>query len=102
MSLQAVARDRLVAELGAIASSVVGAGARALVLLGGDTALGTLKAINASGIVLQDEPLPGVPAGIVHGGSMDGAPIVTKAGDFGDEETLLHIFDYLASGRRRT
>ena len=101
-ALLSVARDRLVAELGAITSAVIGAGANALVLVGGDTAFGTLKAINATGIVLQDEPLPGVPAGVIHGGAMDGAPVVTKAGAFGDEETLLHVFDYLATGRRRT
>ncbi len=100
-ALLSVARDRLVAELGAITSAVIGAGANALVLLGGDTALGTLKAIDATGIVLQDEPLPGIPAGIIHGGAMDGAPVVTKAGAFGDEETLLHLFEYLSSGRRR-
>ena len=62
----------------------------------------TLFAIDATGIVLRNEPLPGVPAGIIHGGAMDGAPVVTKAGAFGDEETLLHVFDYLAAGKRRT
>jgi uncharacterized protein YgbK (DUF1537 family) len=101
-ALLSVARDRLVAELGAITSSVIGTGANALVLLGGDTALGVLRAIDATGIVLRNEPLPGVPAGIIHGGAMDGAPVVTKAGAFGDEETLLHVFDYLAAGKRRT
>ncbi|NQW18400.1 MAG: four-carbon acid sugar kinase family protein [Chloroflexi bacterium] len=98
-ALLSVARDRLVAELGAITARVAPVGVNAIVLIGGDTTQGVLKALNATGIVLRDEVLPGVPAGVMHAGALDGAPVVTKAGDFGDEETLLKIFEYLATGR---
>ena len=98
-ALLSVARERLVAELGAITARVSQSSVNALVLIGGDTTKGVLKALNCTGIVLRDEVMPGVPAGVVHAGSLDGAPVVTKAGDFGDEETLLKIFEYLSTGR---
>jgi uncharacterized protein YgbK (DUF1537 family) len=98
-ALLSVARDRLVAELGAITARVSQASVNALVLIGGDTAKGILNALNCTGIILRDEAMPGVPAGVMHAGALDGAPVVTKAGDFGDEETLLKIFEYLSTGR---
>jgi uncharacterized protein YgbK (DUF1537 family) len=98
-ALLSVARNRLVAELGAITARVSQAGVNALILIGGDTTKGVLQALNCTGIVLRDEAMPGVPAGVMYAGALDGAPVVTKAGDFGDEETLLKIFEYLSTGR---
>ena len=73
----------------------------ALVIIGGDTALGILTALKTRGIVLHSEPLPGVPVGVISGGTLDGTVIATKAGAFGDETTLVRLFDYLLgqSGR---
>ena len=71
----------------------------ALVIIGGDTAFGTLTALSARGIVLHSEPLPGVPVGAISGGVLDGTVIATKAGAFGDETTLVRLFDYLVNGR---
>ncbi len=62
-----------------------------IVIVGGDTAHATLAAANARGIVLAAEPLPGVPVGAVSGGVLDGVPIATKAGAFGDDQTLLRL-----------
>jgi uncharacterized protein YgbK (DUF1537 family) len=89
-------RTKLVRELGAICYRV----ARrtrpgALVIIGGDTAQATLRAIGAAGIVMHDQPFPGIPAGTVDGGLLDGVRIVTKAGAFGDREVLVDVIDYL-------
>lgn len=97
--LLSVTRDKLAEAVGSIAADVAAAGANALVVIGGDTALATFRAMGADGVVLRAEPLRGIPAGVLHGGAMDGAPVVTKAGAFGDEETLLKVFEYLATGR---
>ncbi len=69
----------------------------ALVIIGGDTALGVLAAVRARGIVLRAEPLPGVPAGIIDGGELDGTVIATKAGAFGDDHTISRLLTYLGS-----
>lgn len=95
-------RDRLASELGKLARAIVSTGVNALVAVGGDTALTTLSALDAGGVVLGSEPMRGVPAGTLHGGALDGAPLVTKGGAFGDEETLLRVFEYLATGRTYT
>jgi uncharacterized protein YgbK (DUF1537 family) len=98
-ALLSVARDQLVAEIGTITARVSQAPVNALILIGGDTTKGVLKVLNCTGIVLKDEAMPGVPAGVMHAGALDGAPVVTKAGDFGEEETLLKVFEYLSTGR---
>lgn len=72
-----------------------------LVIIGGDTAHAILMAIEARGIVLAAEPLPGVPVGTIIGGVLDGVPIATKAGAFGDTETLVKLFDYFGQGKQR-
>ena len=61
-----------------------------IVLTGGSTAKSILDAIGVTVIDVHDE----LEAGIVYGSSLNGAKtygIVTKAGGFGDEETLLRI-----------
>lgn len=62
-----------------------------LIVIGGDTALAVLSAIEAAGIVLAGEPLPGVPLGRIAGGPLDGTPVISKAGAFGDETTLVQL-----------
>ena len=69
-----------------------------LVIIGGDTAVAVLTAIQAGGIVLHDEPLPGVPLGTISGGGLHGLPIATKAGAFGDDQTLVRLFTHLRPG----
>jgi uncharacterized protein YgbK (DUF1537 family) len=88
--------DRVTASLGNLVVDVTQRQKpAALVLIGGDTALGALTALSARGIVLHSEPLPGVPVGAISGGALDGTVIATKAGAFGDETTLVRLFDYL-------
>lgn len=92
-------RDLVVERLGELVMRVVSESRPgALVVVGGDTAYGVLSAIGAAGIVLRDEPLPGVPSGTIDGGVLDGIAIASKAGAFGREDTLAKIMDYLTTG----
>jgi len=70
-----------------------------LFLSGGDTAAAVLGAIGARGIRLQLEILPGVIQGTVTGGAGNGLPAITKAGAFGEPDTLVQLYGLLAGGR---
>lgn len=65
----------------------------ALFATGGETARSLLQAFGVSGIRLMDEIEPGVPWGITQGAIQ--CPIVTKAGGFGDADTLRRCLDHL-------
>ncbi len=88
-------------ELACRALSVVAARAirrhrpEALFLCGGDTAAQVLDALRATGVWLQSEILPGVVQGKIMGGDCDGIEVVTKAGAFGDGDTLLRLYAIL-------
>jgi D-threonate/D-erythronate kinase len=69
-------------------------------LTGGDTAIHILRAAGARGLRLESELEAGVPATRLIGGFLDGLPVVTKGGGFGDEETLVRSARYLASQSR--
>jgi uncharacterized protein YgbK (DUF1537 family) len=72
---------------------------RGLVLTGGDTARAVAGALGLDGITLFDEIEPGVPMG--HTTDTDAMLIVTKAGGFGGESTLLRSLERIeAHGRR--
>lgn len=58
-------------------------------LIGGDGARATLRALGASGIRIVGDLVEGVPLGVVVGGQVDGTPVFTKAGGFGDEDALV-------------
>jgi uncharacterized protein YgbK (DUF1537 family) len=66
---------------------------RALVLSGGDTALAVCRARGVQGIRLLREILPGIPLGLLVGGSCNGLPVVTKAGGFGAVDALAAILE---------
>jgi uncharacterized protein YgbK (DUF1537 family) len=51
--------------------------------------------VGAAGIVMHDQPFPGIPAGTVDGGLLNGIRVVTKAGAFGDQQILVDVIDYL-------
>lgn len=68
-----------------------------LVLTGGETAAAVLRALGCSSFDLGGEVLPGVVWGYIAGGRYAGLPVVTKAGGFGDENTLVEAIRFLRS-----
>jgi uncharacterized protein YgbK (DUF1537 family) len=60
-----------------------------VVVTGGDGARALVDELKATGINLRDEVITSVPIGTLAGGSAQGLPVVTKAGGFGDDDTLL-------------
>lgn len=65
-----------------------------IIATGGDTALEICKTFGASGIILKQEILPGIPYGEIVGGGLDGAVIATKSGGFGEEQALIDIRNF--------
>ena len=65
----------------------------AIVATGGETACALLSRLGVHGIRLIDEVEPGVPFGMSLGGRA--IPVVTKAGAFGDADTLRRCLDRL-------
>ena len=64
-----------------------------LVLIGGDTSIRIMNALGATAVRTEGELLPGIPSGRIMGGEYDGMRIVTKAGGFGDNYTLVKIME---------
>ena len=71
----------------------------ALVLTGGDTARAVCGAIGVQALEISREVAPGIPVSLLQGGRWDGLPVVTKAGGFGDSETLARIIQILEAMR---
>lgn len=65
-----------------------------LFLSGGDTADAVLNTIGMKGIRLYKEVITGLGQGTLIGGLIDGLPVVTKAGAFGKDDTLVALHDY--------
>jgi uncharacterized protein YgbK (DUF1537 family) len=70
----------------------------AMILVGGDTALGVLDSLSYGGIGLAGELMAGIVKGNLRGGPWEGLTIVTKAGAFGQEDALLNIVERLQEG----
>lgn len=69
---------------------------------GGDTAIRLAEARSATGFVVGDEVLPGIPAGGFiqpdeddKGPDSGACPVITKAGGFGKPDALIEIFHYM-------
>ena len=65
-----------------------------LYLSGGDTARSVMAATGAVGIRLHGEIAPGTPRGLIIGGTLQGIPVVTKAGAFGADDTLVEVHEF--------
>ncbi len=68
-----------------------------LVLTGGDAAMAVGRALGATALRLRGEVERGVPWGYLVGGEWEGLPVVTKAGGFGNEHTLLSAVEFLGA-----
>ncbi len=66
-----------------------------LILTGGDTAIKVADVMNISFVIIIDEVLPGIPLSYFISDTYGDIPIVTKAGAFGKENTIVKIIDFL-------
>ncbi len=66
-----------------------------LILIGGDTAIKLYRNLQAGAIRIEGEVQPGVPHGRWVGGRLGGQPVVTKAGGFGQVDTLAKAAAFL-------
>jgi uncharacterized protein YgbK (DUF1537 family) len=96
--LQSMAKT-IVARLGAVAREIAdSARLGAIVVIGGDTTSGLLEACGVSTVELLNELQPGTVVGVPVEGSIAGTLLVTRAGGFGDENSLLDLVRLLRSG----
>ncbi len=68
-----------------------------VVLTGGDAAIAVGRALGAMALRLRGEVERGVPWGHLLDGEWEGLPVVTKAGGFGNEHTLLSAVEFLGA-----
>jgi D-threonate/D-erythronate kinase len=81
--------NRIASLLGQVASRLIQeAKLQGVILTGGDTAKAVCKQLSVSGIQLIQEVEPGIPLGRLIGANP--LLVVTKAGAFGNENSLLH------------
>lgn len=64
-----------------------------LVLTGGETAVAVLRALGARGVRVVGEVEPGLARATLLDGPFAGLPVVTKAGGFGDADTLVRLWE---------
>ena len=73
----------------------------AILLTGGEMAAAFLDRIQARGLRLESEILPGIPIGTVMSGRAAGLRVVTKAGGFGLRGSMRQILDSLISAEAK-
>jgi len=64
-------------------------------ITGGDTAINVIQKLSAFGSLIIEEIETGVPYVRLLGGPFEGLKMVTKAGAFGNENTLVNALNYL-------
>jgi uncharacterized protein YgbK (DUF1537 family) len=89
--------DRLLERLGAAAAEMARRAKPAgLVLTGGDTAAAVCNALHARLMRLHGEIEPGIAWGRLLDGDVPGLAVVTKAGSFGERESLARVLAFLS------
>lgn len=82
--------------IGDIVSEVVGTKRiSGMFLTGGDTAINVIKKLRTNGAIIIEEIEPGIPLIELLDGPYKGFKVVTKAGAFGNEGTILNAMKYL-------
>lgn len=66
---------------------------RTVLLTGGETAYSVCRALGARALALGGETEPGVAIGRLLDGPFDGLTVLTKAGGFGDPDTLVRLHE---------
>lgn len=93
---QVEAPSQLVRGLADVAANLLTVGIPDGVFLsGGDTAEAFWHRIGASALLIREEILPGLMRGEFVGGPRNGLPVVTKAGAFGNADTLKQLINSL-------
>lgn len=67
----------------------------ALVLMGGEGARAVLAQLGADSVLVADAIREGIPIGVIEGGLAHGLTVVTKAGGFGDLQSVVDIMPEL-------
>src|SRR5262249_14877933 len=82
-------------RLGALALARVGEAPRpgSVLLTGGESAAAVCRALGATGLRLDGEAEPGLARGRLLDGPCAGLAVVTKAGGFGDPDTLVRLWE---------
>jgi D-threonate/D-erythronate kinase len=87
--------DRIVRALAAYAADLVPEiQPDALFLSGGDTAEAVRRSIGATALLLHEEVLPGLVRAELIGGHCHGLTVITKAGGFGEDDTLITLVNH--------
>jgi uncharacterized protein YgbK (DUF1537 family) len=86
---------RLTSEdlMGRAVSLLASSGIGCCLMTGGDTAALVCRASGAHSLQVTEEFSPGLPQGIVRGGTLDQLPVVLKSGGFGKEDVLREFVD---------
>lgn len=83
-------RERVARALASAADAGVGEAA-GLFVTGGDVAMAAFDALDARALSLSGEEIEaGIPMSRLDGGAANGLPVVTKAGGFGNEATVIN------------
>ena len=88
---------KIVRTLGLITRLVMEKGKseiKCIILSGGDTAEAVIKSLGSYGMWIDAEVQEGIPFGFLYQGPYDGLPVITKAGAFGEENTLRICTEY--------
>ncbi|GCF14426.1 Hrp-dependent type III effector protein [Haloarcula mannanilytica] len=91
-------RKRIASGLAATAAAVVESQSPSgLFYTGGDVAVAGLRSLDATTVTLTgDAVTAGIPVGRLADGAASGTPLVTKAGGFGSEGTIVNCLEYLS------
>lgn len=81
--------EETAAALGDVAKGLTNYKLAGMVLTGGDTAIHVCRALSAEAIEVLEEVAVGIPLGCLVGGECGGLKVVTKAGAFGNDESLV-------------
>jgi uncharacterized protein YgbK (DUF1537 family) len=87
------AAEKVAKYIGGLAADLISTfNPSGVLLTGGDIAIKTVHALNATGINLAKEILPGIPAGTLTGSTLK-SNIATKSGGFGHDDAILKTLE---------
>jgi uncharacterized protein YgbK (DUF1537 family) len=90
-----VSKDRADKVLSIVSKAILKNGVLSLVIIGGDTALSLMREAKVTALEVGKEIESGIPELKPLNGKILGTIIVSKAGGFGDEETLVRILNWV-------